>query len=818
LDGGESTDVTATVYDESGNPIAGVEVVFTLDDPTMASIDRSAVTSSSGVATVTLTARDLSGQVNVTATVESIQNDPPERIAIAGDPAPVEPAEPASISLAAAQDTLNSGQSTDITATVYDQSGNTVSAVEIVFTLDDPTMASVTHSAITSSSGEATVTLTARDLSGQVNVTATAGSIQNDPPERIAITGDSVPDEPAEPASVSVVASLDALNPGEPTDVTASVYDQSGNPIAGVKVDFILDDPTMASITGTATTSASGIAVVTLTARDTAGEVNVTAIAGSVQNSPPETITISGEPRQTTPPAPAAVLLVASENTINPEASTDVTATVYDESGNTVSGVEVVFTLDEPILGSITHIVITSSLGNATATFTARTFPGEVNVTAGAGFVQNDPPERISIAGDPVPPASAEPAAIGVTAALDSINPSESTDITAIVYDASGNPIAGVEVAFSLDDPTMASITSSAITSSSGSAIVTLTARDAAGEVNVTASAGSVQNSPPEPITIIGEPRPATPPVPAAVLLVASQNPINPQASTDVTATVYDESGNTMSGVEVTFTLDVPILASITHIVITSSSGSATATFTARALPGEVNVTASAGFAQNDPAERITIAGDPTPPASVEPNAIDVAAALDSLNPGEATDVTATVYDAGGNPIAGVEVEFSLDDPTMASITNSAITSSSGSAIVTLTARDLAGEVNVTATVGSVQNIPAERVTIAGEAIPSIPPEPEAVRLTALQTTVDQGQSTDITAVVYDESGNTMAGVEVVFTLDEPTMASITHSVITSATGEAAAILTAGDTAGDVNVTATAGSAQSDPPLTITIP
>ena len=520
---------------------------------------------------------------------------------------PFTPATPASIFVTADQDALNSGESTDIVATLFDQSGNTIAGVEVVFTLDDPTMASITRSAITSSSGSATVTLTARAISGQVNVTATVGSIQNDPPERIAISGDSVPSDPAEPSAVSITASLDTLNPGESTDVTASVYDQSGNPIAGVKVEFILDDPTMASITGPATTSASGNAIVTFTARDVAGEVNMIAIAGTIQSDPAETITIAGESVPTTPLVPAAVIVTASQNSINPGESVDVTATVYDESGNTVSGAEVLFTLDAPILASITHIVITSSLGNATATLTARNLAGEVNVTASAGFVLNDPPERITISGDPVPATPPEPAAISVTATLDSLSPGQSTDVTAIVYDESGSTISGVEVSFTLDDPTMASITGKKITSASGSAIVTLTAGDLAGEVNVTATAGSVQNTPAETITISGEMIPGIPPEPDAVSVSASKDTIDPLESIEIIAVVYDESGNPVAGVEVVFSLDEPEMASITHSVITTASGEATATLTARSTSGDVNVTATAGTAQNVPAKKITI-------------------------------------------------------------------------------------------------------------------------------------------------------------------------------------------------------------------
>jgi hypothetical protein len=103
-----------------------------------------------------------------------------------------------------------------------------------------------------------------------------------------------VDEEDEEDDTVSVLhvtATPDAINPNETTTVEVVAYDASGYPVSSVDISFTLDDPSMASIIRTATTDDNGSAQVTLTARSTSGEVNVTATSGSI-SSEPTTVTI----------------------------------------------------------------------------------------------------------------------------------------------------------------------------------------------------------------------------------------------------------------------------------------------------------------------------------------------------------------------------------------------------------------------------------------------------------------------------------------------------------------------------------------------
>ena len=64
--------ITATVYNESGEEMSGTTVYFLVSNPTLASITSSSTTNSLGVATATLTARNIAGNVTVSAFIGSL--------------------------------------------------------------------------------------------------------------------------------------------------------------------------------------------------------------------------------------------------------------------------------------------------------------------------------------------------------------------------------------------------------------------------------------------------------------------------------------------------------------------------------------------------------------------------------------------------------------------------------------------------------------------------------------------------------------------------------------------------------------------------
>jgi hypothetical protein len=241
----------------------------------------------------------------------------------------------------------------------------------------------------------------------------------------------------------------------------------------------------------------------------------------------------------------AAVSVEADSNTVVPEASTGVTAHVYNSSGGPVSGVDVIFTISSPALAYITSTSTTDGAGAANAIFTARTLSGEVEVTATAGSISSDPPKTISILDQAAPQSitlNVNPATIIVEG---------TSTVTATVLGALGVDVPnGTTVTFTVDNSSLGTITASSVTNSN-TATATFEATDNAGSVAVTAHSGAVDSA---PATITIEPSPATfiefdSAVPE---LIAIKGSGGTEIST-IKFTVKDTNGNGVPGVNVTF-------------------------------------------------------------------------------------------------------------------------------------------------------------------------------------------------------------------------------------------------------------------------
>src|SRR6056297_3640244 len=83
---------------------------------------------------------------------------------------------------------------------------------------------------------------------------------------------------------------------------------------------------------------------------------------------------------------------------------------------------------------------------------------------------------------------AAQAASVGLIADQNSISPNESTTLTAVAYNGSGQAISGEPIEFSLDDPTLGSITTSGETGGDGMFSAEFAPRGSTGTVNVTAS------------------------------------------------------------------------------------------------------------------------------------------------------------------------------------------------------------------------------------------------------------------------------------------------------------------------------------------
>jgi len=250
--------ITATVTDNNGDPIIDKTVGFSTDSGEILS-SSSAITDESGQATVTLTSETVittsvtATYCGVTATTGTISFTDPD------------------ISVVAAPSTITLGNTSTITATVEDSSGNSVADGTIVtFDIISGT-GTLPPIPATTTNGQAIVILTAdTENTTPVEVQASYCGFSNS----VVITILS------HDYSLILTPSVEEIVAGLPCTITATLTD-SGIPVQGEIIDFSTDSGIFSDLNNT--TNADGEATVDLTFSE--GEEGETATVEGVTTS-----------------------------------------------------------------------------------------------------------------------------------------------------------------------------------------------------------------------------------------------------------------------------------------------------------------------------------------------------------------------------------------------------------------------------------------------------------------------------------------------------------------------------------------------------
>ncbi|MCD6486539.1 MAG: Ig-like domain-containing protein [Syntrophobacterales bacterium] len=364
IDPEASTGVTAHVYNSSGGPVSGVDVVFTLSDPVLAYITNTSTSDSNGEATVTFTARTLPGEVGITATAESVSSDP-ETIFI------LDETEPQSITLEATPDTVIVQGTSTVTATVLGEGGADVpNGTTVTFTVDNDSLGTVTASSVTNSN-KATATFEASENPGQVDITAQSGTAVSDP---VTVMIEQAPAAFIE--FVSADPSLIAIAGTGGTEISTiqfRVTNSNGNPLQNVTVLFEIHDglnggeyinPSDHGAEIEVSTTADGIAQCSLHSGSVAGPVTITGTIFDGVGDPLMTVKSSivsiggGVPSEKRFSVAAETLNLPGLNELGVE--TDITAYLADRFGN-------YNILDGTVVSFETELGLTVNSSDATA-------------------------------------------------------------------------------------------------------------------------------------------------------------------------------------------------------------------------------------------------------------------------------------------------------------------------------------------------------------------------------------------------------------------------------------------------------------------
>lgn len=388
--------------------------------------------------------------------------------------APVTPVPTASaISLGATLTTVASdnSNSTTITATVVDASNAAVSGVTITFSADTGFLSLA--SAVSDASGKATVTFssgTSNPSSRTATITATASGKSTQIPIRIS---------GAVVTLASTTSSL--LVGGSPATLTVTVRGPSGAVLPGQTV--------------TLTTSGTGsVALAPTTGTTDATGTFTTTVTPGASGSVTVTVTTVGETRTFVyTVAGASVAFQITAPTSDPTAAsigTPVTVTVSAPSPTTsVTFVSTLGTWDATGNSTVTKAVVG---GVASADL--------VSTVSGVASVQVYDPSRTSISATRAISYTASASAarrITVQASPSVVAPSTGgatgiATLTASVTDASGNPVGGAAVAYTIINPTGGGET---ILPAVGVTSVLATSSVALGQTQTTFTAGSLPSS-----------------------------------------------------------------------------------------------------------------------------------------------------------------------------------------------------------------------------------------------------------------------------------------------------------------------------------
>jgi len=510
----ETETFTATVLDQDGETMTGIDLEWASSNETVGTIDSDGTFTAlaEGTANVTATADEIAGTATVTVTAE----EPDEPVATRIEVAPL-------TTTATVNETVN------FSATVYDQFEAELTDVAVAWASSNETVGTIdangTFTAL--AAGITAVTATAGDASASALVTV------ND-------------EEPVEPVleSIRITPPGATLAIGDTQRFIVTALDQDGAVMTGVNVTWTSSDETVGTIdaNGTFTALAEGTANVTATAE------NVTATAAIIVNDEE--------------PALASIAVAPSAITLGSGDTATFTATAFDQFGTTMTGVEIAWTSSDEAVGTIGAggvfsavadgtTTVTATAGNITGTaavtvttassgvavspsaitldrgdsqqFTATVYDPEGNVTPGAEVTWESSDEAVgTIDADGLFTAVAEgtatitataenetgtatvtvdlppaPTRIEVEPATATILPGDTQAFTATVFDQRDNEMDWIQVSWSSSDPEVGTIDSAGLFGAfaEGSTDVTASAGDVAGTAAITVSATAV----PEP-------------------------------------------------------------------------------------------------------------------------------------------------------------------------------------------------------------------------------------------------------------------------------------------------------------------------------
>ena len=332
---GQTVQLTAIPRDANGNALSGSTVTWTSSNTSVATVSNAGLVSgvTAGSATITATSEGKSGTATIIVTgVTTV---------------PV-----ATVDLNPATATVQAGQTVQLTATPKDSNGNVLSGRTVTWTSSNTSVATVSTSGLVSglTPGSATITATSEGKSGTASVTVTNVPV----------------------ASVDVTPPTATVQAGQTVQLSGTPRDANGAALSGRVVTWSSSNTSVATVSTSGLVSGvtPGSATITATSEGKSGTASVT-----VTQVPVATVAVS-------PPTAS----------IQQGQTVQLTATLKDANGNTLSGRVVTWSSSNTSVATVSGSGLVSGVTIGSATISAmsegKTGTASITVTAPSGGSQ----------------------------------------------------------------------------------------------------------------------------------------------------------------------------------------------------------------------------------------------------------------------------------------------------------------------------------------------------------------------------------------------------------------------------------------------
>jgi filamentous hemagglutinin family protein len=583
-----STPLTVQLTETFANAgVAGATITFNAP-ATGASLDnvsQTAITNATGIASLNATANTTAGSFSVSATTPgltgvtfNLTNNPGAATAVA---------------LATAggdnqSTTVNTAFTDALQVSLVDAFGNNVptSGTTVIFTApgSGASLDTVSQTALTDTSGIASLNATANTIAGNFTVTASSTGLTD--------TSFNLTNNPDAANRFTVAGFATPITAGTSGTFTVTATDQFGNLATGYSgtVGFTSTDSHGAVALPSNSPLTNGV-----------GNFNATLVtAGNQSITATDTVTgsITGSQTGITVNAAAAInLAIAGGNnqnaTVNTAFSNGLQVAVTDTFGNAVSGVDVV--LSAPNAGASTSlsntILTTDTSGLATTTTTANTVAGSYQVGATATGLTGVNFDLTNTAG----PATAL-ALIGGNNQNTTVNTAFANPLQVRLVDAFGNNVSvpGTPITFTAPSSgaSLDRANQTATTNASGIATTNATANTVAGDFQVGVTATG--------LTGINLNLSNNPGAPSALTVARGDNQsaaVNTAFADSLVVNLTDAFNNPIPNVAIAFNAPTTgaSLNSTTQTATTDNNGVATVNAIANTITGNFSVQAQVG-------------------------------------------------------------------------------------------------------------------------------------------------------------------------------------------------------------------------------